>query len=74
MRRKKFLLAFGIACPACAGGFFLAMASIFGVSAAVAQGSILLLGLSVVAFLWGRNIWRRRGETTCTIEGNQGPL
>lgn len=66
-RRKKFGWAMLIACPSCAIGFVFVVAAVFGVTAALVKGSLLGVGVIVLAFFWIRNAYRRREETACQL-------
>ncbi len=70
---RKLGLAFMLACPACAGGFFLAIGSAFGATALALKGFAAMAVLTIVLGLWVRNYWRRRNEdATCDL-GTTGP-
>ncbi len=43
------------------------MGAAFGLSAALVKGSLLMAGVTVLGFLWIRNILRRRGEDACPL-------
>ncbi len=62
--KRKMGVAFMIACPACAGGFVLAVGTAFGVGALALKAGLLVAGLGLVALLWARTAWRRRAEAT----------
>ena len=55
--------AFMLACPACAGGFFLAIGAAFGATALALKGFALAALVTLVVGLWARNAWNRRNET-----------
>lgn len=61
-REGRMGFAFMLACPACAGGFFLAIGAAFGATALALKGFLLMAVLTLVLGLWGRNYWRRRNE------------
>ena len=66
---RKMGLAFMLACPACAGGFFLAIGAAFGATALALKGFALAALVTIVLGLWGRNYWRRRNEErACPVE------
>ena len=73
---RKMGLAFMLACPACAGGFFLAIGAAFGATALALKGFLLAAVVTIVLGLWGRNYWRRRNEEACDLpplEGTRSP-
>lgn len=55
-------MALVLACPACAGGFILALGAILGVTAIAVKSAILTAAALLVGGLWARNAWRRRDE------------
>ncbi|MHB1262724.1 MAG: hypothetical protein ACYC2H_13535 [Thermoplasmatota archaeon] len=66
---RKMGLAFMLACPACAGGFFLAIGAAFGATALALKGFAAIAVLVLVAGLWARNAWNRRNEdAACAVE------
>lgn len=68
-RGGKLGLAFLLACPACAGGFFLAIGAAFGATALALKGFALAGLLTLVVGLWARNAWNRRNEdAACAVE------
>lgn len=73
--QRKMGLAFMLACPACAGGFFLAIGAIFGATALALKGFALVAVLTLVAGLWLRNAWNRRNEdAACAVaQGSESP-
>lgn len=65
---RKMGLAFMLACPACAGGFFLAIGAVFGATALALKGFALAAVLTIILGLWARNYWKRRNEDeTCLV-------
>lgn len=79
-KSKKMGLAFMVACPACAGGFILAIGAALGATARALKGFLPLAGLTLVLGLWARNYWRRRNEEDCpvpvataSLSGRAGP-
>ena len=67
-REGKLGLAFMLACPACAGGFFLAIGAAFGATAFALKGFALAALVTLVGGLWARNAWNRRNEeATCSV-------
>lgn len=60
--RRRWVWAMVLACPACAGGFALAMGAVFGVTALAMKSVFLGVVALVVAVWWSRNAWQRRGE------------
>lgn len=64
---RKMGLAFMLACPACAGGFFLAIGAIFGATALALKGFAAAALLTIVLGLWARNYWNRRNEEACEV-------
>ena len=69
---RKMGLAFMLACPACAGGFFLAIGAIFGATALALKGFALAAVATIVLGLWARNYWNRRNEEACEIPSSEG--
>lgn len=69
---RKMGLAFMLACPACAGGFFLAIGAAFGATALALKGFALAALVTIVLGLWGRNYWKRRNEEACEIPSSEG--
>lgn len=69
---RKMGLAFVLACPACAGGFFLAIGTAFGATALALKGFAAAAILTIVLGLWGRNYWKRRNEGACELPGIRG--
>lgn len=63
----KLGLALMLACPGCAGGFFLAIGAAFGATALAIKGFALAAIVTLVLGLWGRNYWRRRNEDSCRV-------
>ena len=59
---RKLGLAFVLACPACAGGFFLAIGAAFGATALALKGFAAVALVTLVGGLWARNAWNRRHE------------
>jgi hypothetical protein len=59
---RKLGLAFMLACPACAGGFFLAIGAAFGATALALKGFALAALVTLITGLWARNAWNRRNE------------
>lgn len=59
---RKWGLAFLLACPACAGGAFLAIGAAFGATAFALKGFAAAAVLTLVAGVWARNAWDRRNE------------
>lgn len=55
-------LALLLACPACAGGFLLALGAAVGVTAAVLRGTLLAAVLVLLAALWLRGHLMRRAD------------
>jgi ABC-type Mn2+/Zn2+ transport system permease subunit len=68
----KWILAFGLACPACGAGVFLVVAGLFGIGAVAFQSALLGLAVAVLMALWARNIWVRRGES-CRMDTDGVP-
>jgi hypothetical protein len=64
---RKFSLALMLACPACAGGFFLAIGAALGATTLAIKGFALAALVTIVLGLWGRNYWRRRNEEACEL-------
>lgn len=69
---RKMGLAFMLACPACAGGFFLAIGAAFGATALALKGFAAAAILTIVVGLWARNYWTRRNEEACQIPSPEG--
>lgn len=69
---RKMGLAFMLACPACAGGFFLAIGAAFGATALALKGFALAAVLTIVLGLWARNYWKRRNEEACDLPPSDG--
>jgi hypothetical protein len=61
-REGRLGFALLLACPACAGGFFLAIGTALGATALALKGFALAALLTLVLGLWARNAWRRRDE------------
>lgn len=55
-------LAMLLACPACAGGFVVAVGTVFGVTAAALKGALLFAVLFLLGGLWLRGFLVRRRE------------
>lgn len=75
-REGKLGWALMLACPACAGGFFLAIGAAFGATALAIKGFALAGLVTLVLGMWARNYWRRRAEEQeepCCIETPSGP-
>ncbi len=63
---EKWGLAFVLACPSCTVGLFALIAAGLGVTAVALKGFVAAAAAGLVAALWARNAWRRRGEcATC---------
>ncbi|MEK6986235.1 MAG: hypothetical protein AABX89_07625 [Candidatus Thermoplasmatota archaeon] len=75
--KRKMGLVLMVACPACAGGFFLAVGAVFGATALALKGLAAVAVLTLVAGLWARNAWNRRNEDaacpTPAAKPNQSP-
>lgn len=69
---RKMGLAFMLACPACAGGFFLAIGAAFGATALALKGFALAAIVTLALGLWARNYWKRRNEEACDIPMSSG--
>lgn len=70
---RKMGLALMLACPACAGGFFLAIGAAFGATALALKGFAAIALLTIVLGLWARNYWKRRNEDeSCQLAPMQG--
>jgi membrane protein implicated in regulation of membrane protease activity len=61
-REGRLGFALLLACPACAGGIFLAIGTALGATALALKGFALAALLTVVLGLWARSVWRRRNE------------
>jgi hypothetical protein len=61
-REGRLGFALLLACPACAGGAFLAIGTALGATALALKGFALAALLTLLLGLWGRNFWRRRNE------------
>jgi hypothetical protein len=70
---RKWGLALLLACPACAGGAFLAVGAAFGATALALKGFAALALLTLVAGLWARNAWNRRNEDAACALPPPGP-
>lgn len=73
---RKLGLALMLACPACTGGFFLAIGAAFGATALALRGFAAAALVTIVFGLWARNYWRRRNEEALEIpmpNGTQSP-
>ena len=69
---RKLGLAFMLACPACAGGFFLAIGAAFGATALALKGFALAAILTLGLGIWARNYWRRSKEEACKLPASEG--
>lgn len=76
-REGKLGWALMLACPACAGGFFLAIGAAFGATAFAIKGFALAALLTIGLGLWARNYWKRSREEdacrvgSCSVEGDE---
>lgn len=68
-REGRLGWALMLACPACAGGFFLAIGAALGATALAIKGFALAALLTLVLGLWARNYWRRRDEEAAQSRG-----
>ena len=66
-REGKLGFALMLACPACAGGFFLAIGAALGATALALKGFALAAIVTIVLGLWAKNYWRRRNEEACEL-------
>ena len=71
-REGKLGFALMLACPACAGGFLLAIGAAFGATALALKGFAASAVLTIVLGLWARNYWKRRKEEACEIRPSEG--
>ena len=71
-REGRLGFALILACPACAGGFLLAIGAALGVTALALKGFALIAVLTLVSVLWARNAWQRRNEDACEIKPTKG--
>lgn len=69
---RKMGLALMLACPACTGGFFIAIGAAFGATALALKGFAALALVTIVAGLWARNVWNRRNEEACAFPPSGG--
>ncbi len=60
--RPRLPMALVLACPACAGGFILAVGALLGATAIAIKSALLTTVALLVGGLWLRNAWRRRHE------------
>lgn len=67
MDASRWGFACVLACPPCTAGLFLAIGALFGVTAAIMKGALLVAALTLVAALWIRNAWLRRDEAACRL-------
>lgn len=65
-------LALLLACPACAGGFLLAVGTVFGVTAALLKGTLLVAVLALLLGVWLRGFLVRRAEACADGAAGEG--
>lgn len=61
---RRWGLAIALCCPLCAGTLVFGIGTALGVGAAALKGGLLAGAVALVAALWIRNAWQRRGETS----------